>query len=167
MTESINTENRRANNLADKILQGANALISFAENLTPEEWNTPVDGDGRTIGVVVHHVASMYPMEVELAQMLAASKPIEGATMAVVDKINADHAAKFKDVGKQESIDLLRKNSEQAAESVRTFTDEELDNSATISLNANAPLTAQFFIEDHALSHSFHHLEKIKATLQK
>lgn len=166
MNNSINTEKAKANNLADRILQGANALITFAENLTPAEWNTPVDGDGRSIGVVVHHVASSYPMEIELAQMLAASKPIEGATMAVVDKINADHAAKFSDVGKQESIDLLRKNSEQAAETVRSFTDEELENSATVSLNANAPLTAQFFIEDHALRHSFHHLEKIKATLQ-
>lgn len=162
----MNNEKGKANNLADRILLGANALITLAENLTPSEWITPVDGDGRTIGVVIHHVASMYPLEIELAQMLAASKPIEGATMAVVDKINADHAAKFRDVGKQEAIDLLRKNSEQAAEAVRAFTDEELANAATVSLNANAPLTAQFFIEDHALSHSFHHLEKIKATLQ-
>ncbi|NNK73138.1 MAG: hypothetical protein HKO94_08090 [Flavobacteriaceae bacterium] len=47
------------------------------------------------------------------------------------------------------------------------FTDAELDSSERISLNADAPLTAQFFIEDHALRHSFHHLAKIKTTCNK
>ena len=30
---------------------------------------------------------------------------------------------------------------------------------------ANAPLTTQFFIEDHALRHRFHHLANIEAAL--
>jgi hypothetical protein len=36
-----------------------------------------------------------------------------------------------------------------------------------VSLNADAPLTTQFFIEDHALRHSFHHLARIRAALGK
>ncbi len=48
----------------------------------------------------------------------------------------------------------LRKN--------RVFTDEQLDRAAPVSLNADAPLTTQFFIEDHALRHSWRHLAKIK-----
>jgi hypothetical protein len=35
-----------------------------------------------------------------------------------------------------------------------------------VSLNADAPLTCQFFIEDHALRHSYHHLARIRATLE-
>ena len=54
-----------------------------------------------------------------------------------------------------------------AAGRVRKFTDEELDNAATISLNADAPLTAQYFIEDHALRHSFHHLANIREALNR
>jgi hypothetical protein len=34
-----------------------------------------------------------------------------------------------------------------------------------VSLNADAPLTAQFFIEDHALRHSFQHLASIRSAL--
>ena len=49
---------------------------------------------------------------------------------------------------------------------IRRFTDAELDNDATVSLNAEAPLTCQFMIEDHALRHSYHHLEKIRGALK-
>lgn len=44
--------------------------------------------------------------------------------------------------------------------------DEQLDSAAPVSLNADAPLTAQFVVEDHALRHSWHHLAKIKAVLE-
>lgn len=158
--------NTRANALAERLLLGANTLATFAEVLSESEWNTPVLGDGRTIGVVVHHVASVYPMEIELAKSLAKGNPITEATIDVVNQMNADHAKEFANVKKRETIELLRQNSKIAADSVRAFTDVELDNSATVSLNANAPLSAQFFIEDHALQHSFHHYDKIKKTIE-
>lgn len=162
----MNTQNSsRSEQLAERILNGAQTLRKLASTLTEEQWNSPVIGDGRSIGVVIHHVASSYPMEIELAQLLANGNAITGATMEVVDQINATHASQFAKVQLNETLDLLRSNSEQAAETVRTFTSEQLDKAAPVSLNADAPLTCQFFIEDHALRHSFHHLAKIKASL--
>lgn len=159
--------NNRANALAERLLLGANTLATFAEGLSESEWNQPVVGDGRTVGVVVHHVANVYPLEIQLAQVLASGQPITEATKDVVNQMNADHAKEFAHVNKSEAIALLRKNSQVAADSVRAFTNEELDNSGAVSLNANAPLTSQFFIEDHALRHSFHHFDKIKKTINK
>lgn len=163
----MSTLNTRGNALAERLQLGANTLATFAEGLSDSEWNKPVAGDGRTIGVVVHHVASVYPLEIELAKVLAKGNPITEATIEVINQMNAEHAKEFASVNKREAINLLRKNSKVAADSVRAFTNAELDNSATVSLNANAPLSAQFFIEDHALRHSFHHLEKIKKTIKK
>ena len=157
----------RANVLAKRLLLGANTLATFAEGLSDSEWNKPVLGDGRTIGVVVHHVANVYPLEVKLAKSLAIGNPITEATMDAINQMNADHAKEFANVGKTETIELLRKNSKIAADAVRSFTDKELDNASTVSLNANAPLTVQFFVEDHALRHSYHHFSKIKETLKK
>ena len=62
--------NQRADALADRLEQGARALATFASGLTDAEWQTRVPGDGRKIGVVVHHVATMYPLEIQLAQPL-------------------------------------------------------------------------------------------------
>lgn len=165
MLKSQNTISTKANDLADRILQGASALEKYADKLSDTDWQKPVAGDGRTIGVVIHHVASSYPVEVELAQLLASGQPINGVTMDEVDKMNAQHAEANAKVNKQETLDLLQRNSKTAADVVRAFTQTELESAATVSLNADAPLTAQFFIEDHALRHSFHHLARIRATL--
>ena len=158
---------RRANALAERLEQGAGALLALAAALTETEWHTRIPGDGRKIGVVVHHVGTMYPLEVHLAQLLGQGKPIEGVTWDVVHEMNARHAAENDATTKQVALDLLRSNSAAAAAAIRMMSDEELDRAATVSLNADAPLTCQFMLEDHAVRHSYHHLAKIRAALRK
>jgi hypothetical protein len=46
-----------------------------------------------------------------------------------------------------------------------TLTDAQWHRAAPISLNSDAPLTCQFFLEDHAVRHSYHHLARISATV--
>lgn len=159
---------QRANALADRIEQGADTLATFAESLTDAEWRTPVPGDGRTVGVMIHHVASVYPIELDLARTIASGKPIEGVTWGgAVAQINAKHASEHATAGKKETLDLLRRNSRVAATAVRAFTDIELDRAASVSLNEGATLTAQFIVEDHAVRHCFHHLARIRAALKR
>jgi len=156
---------KRADALANRIEQGARTLASYAEGLSDAQWRQVVPPDGRTVGVIVHHVASLYPLEIQLASTLAEGKPIVGVTWQAVAEMNAGHAKDHASVGKPEALELLRTNSKAAADAVRALSDEALDRAAPVSLNADAPLTAQFFIEDHALRHSFHHLAKIRAAL--
>ena len=156
----------RANALAERLEQGANALAAVATALTEKEWQTRIPGDGRKIGVVVHHVASMYPIEIKLAQVLASGQPVTGVTWADVHAINAAHAKEHDGVTKETALDLLRQNSTAAAAAIRALSDAELDSAASLSLNADAPLTCQFMLEDHAVRHSYHHLAKIRAALK-
>lgn len=155
----------RSRALADRLAHGAQSLIALASSLSPAEWDTPLPGDGRTVGVVVHHVANMYPLEMQLALTLAAGKPIQGVTWNDVHAINAKHAQENANVSRVEAVALLRDHASAAEAAVRALTDEQLDRAAPVSLNANAPLTCQFFIEDHALRHSYHHLAGIHAAL--
>ena len=157
---------KRSEALAGRIELGARTLAEYAHGLSDEQWQTKVLPDGRRVGVIVHHVASVYPIEVHLATEISKGKAVEGVTWAVVADMNAKHAQEHEGVGKSETIELLRKNSQAAADAVRAFTDEQLDTAAPFSLNADAPLTAQFVIEDHPVRHSWHHLAKIRATLQ-
>ena len=157
---------KRADALALRIEQGAHALAAFAQGLSDAQWHTAVPPDGRQVGLIIHHVASVYPIEIHLATEIASGKPIAGVTWGVVAEMNAKHAHEHAAAGKQDTIALLRRNSHSAAEAVRAFTDEQLDLAAPVSLYADAPLTAQFLIEDHAVRHSWHHLAKIKAALQ-
>lgn len=155
----------RAAQLADRLEQGARQLAELASSLTDAEWGMPLPGDGRTIGVVVHHVASVYPIEIQLAQALAKGEPV-GATMADVHTMNAAHAAQEARVGKADALALLARNSAAAAAAIRRLTDQELANAAPTSLYEGAPvLTCQFLLEDHPVRHSYHHAARIRRAL--
>jgi hypothetical protein len=160
------TARQRANALADRLEQGARALDTFASALTQTEWQTRLPGDGRRIGVVVHHVASVYPLEVHLAQTVGAGQPVTGVTMTDVNEMNAQHADENDAVSKAVALDLLRRNSAAAAAAIRALSDDELDRAASVSLYADAPLTCQFVLEDHAVRHSYHHLARMRAALR-
>ena len=156
----------RAEALAYRLEQGIDALIAFATTLTEKQWQTAIPKDGRKVGVVVHHVASVFPIEIQLAQVLAKGQPIAGVTWDDVHAMNAKHAEDNATVTKQEAIELLRQNSAAAAAAIRALSDEELANAATNSLYADAPLTCQHMLEDHAVRHCYHHLAKIQAAVK-
>ena len=161
----IPTARARSKALAERLERGARDLIALARTLTPAQWETRIPGDGRTVGVVVHHVANMYPIEIQLALTLASGRPIEGLTWSDVHALNGQHAKEHSAVTKEAAIELLSANSAAASAAVRSLSDSELDTAAAVSLNADAPLTCQFFIEDHALRHSYHHLARIRQAL--
>jgi len=155
----------RSEALAARLEAGATALAEFAATLSEAEWQTRLPNDGRKIGVVVHHVASVYPVEIQLASALAGGKPIAGVTWDAIAGMNRDHARENDNVDKAAALNLLATNSAAAAGAIRAFRNEDLDGAATVSLNSDAPLTCQFMLEDHAVRHSYHHLARIRAAL--
>lgn len=157
----------RAEALATRLEAGADALIALATGLSAEQWRKSLPGDGRKIGVVVHHVGSMYPLEMKFTAQLASGSPIVGVTMLDIDAVNLRHATEFDAVSKEEAIELVRRNSREAADGIRALSDSELDTAAPISLYGGAPLTCQFFLEDHPVRHSYHHVARIRAALSR
>ena len=157
---------RRSELLAARIEEGAAGLAAFVEGLSDAEWETPTSAtDRRTVGQIVNHVALVYPIEVDLARAIASGTSVTDVTWQIVAELNAGHAREHANVTKAEALDLLRENSRRAAETVRAFTDEELDRAAPFSLSFDAPVTAQFVVEDHAVRHSWHHLARIRSAL--
>jgi hypothetical protein len=163
--EVTETASARADLLASRLENGIRALVQFARTLSTDEWFTRVPHDGRKIGVVVNHVATMLPIEIDVAQAIARGVRITDLTWDVIHALNAENAKQFDGVTRQEAIDLLRVNGEAAAAAIRELTDEQLDTAVLVSLYADAPLTCQFMLEDHAVRHSYHHLAKIRKTL--
>lgn len=159
-------KNVRANALAGRLESGADQLATFASGLTDAQWQARVPRDGRTVGVIVHHVASVYPVEIQLAQLLANGQPVTGVTMDNVHEMNAGHAREHAAVTKEAAIELLRSNSRAAASAIRALSDEALDRAAPASLYAGAPITCQFMLEDHAVRHSYHHLARLSDALK-
>ena len=86
-------------------------------------------------------------------------------TWDAVADVNAKHAAENPTPAREDTIALLRQNSEAAATAIRALTAEQLATATPNSLYEDAPLTCQFFIEDHALRHSYHHMVLLRRAL--
>jgi hypothetical protein len=155
----------RSEAFAVRLEAGAAALAAFASALSAAEWQMRLPKDGRKVCVVVHHVATMYPLEIQLANLLAAGQPVTDVTWDAVATINREHARENHGITKEAALALLQANSAAAAAAIRAFTDEQLDRAAHVSLNSDAPLTCQFMLEDHAVRHSYHHLARIRGAV--
>jgi hypothetical protein len=156
---------QRSEVLAQRLEEGVRQLTELARSLSDEQWKTKIPHDGRPVGVVVHHVGTMYPIEIDLAQKLGAGQAVEGVTWSAVHELNANHAREHANCTKQEALDLVQRNSTAAAAAVRALSDEQLDRAAGLSLNSDGPRTCQFMLEDHAVGHAWHHLLKIRKAL--
>jgi len=158
---------QRSNALADRLELGVRELITLASTVDDSEWLTPIPRDGRTVGVIVHHVGSMFPVEIELAMTVARGNPVVGLTWDTVHQMNAEHAAANRGVTPEEALDLVRRTSAEAATAIRKLSDAELDRANTVSMYGDAILTTQFLLEDHAVRHAFHHVAKIRGALHR
>jgi hypothetical protein len=164
--EVVRPASARAEALAVRLETGARALVEFAKGLSDAEWQTPIPHDTRKVGVVVHHVAFMYPIEIDAARTVSRGEPFP-VPWEKVHEINAQHAKDYDRVSKAEALDLLLKNSVAAAAAIRTLTDADLDRTASFGMTDGTPMTTQFVLEDHAVRHSYHHLAVAKRALKK
>ena len=155
----------RAEALARRVEQGAEDLIAAVEGLSDAQWSTPCGDEQRTVGVLVHHVGTMYPIEADVVNTLVRDGQMLDLKWEAVHGINRDHATGNVDVDKATAISLVRQNVGVAAEAVRALSDEQLDQIAPNGLHWGAPLTVQFFIEHHPIAHPYIHLESIQAAL--
>ena len=102
---------RRSALLADRIEEGAALLAAFAEELSEKEWRTPVsDTNRRSVGLIVHHVASVYAIEIDLARAIASGKAVTDVTWDAVAELNANHAHEHAEATKATALELLRRN---------------------------------------------------------
>jgi hypothetical protein len=115
----------------------------------------------------VHHVASVYPIEIQLAQTLAKGEADRGCHLGSNQQDERRTREGVRRSHEGRGAQVTETNSAAAAAAIRALSDEELDQPAPVSLNANAPLTCQFMLEDHAVRHSYHHLARIRAALQE
>jgi hypothetical protein len=100
------TNSNRAAALAERIDEGAALLASFAEQLSDAEWTMPVTAtDRRPIGVIVNHVASVYPVEIEVARAIAGGNAVTEVTWEAVADMNAKHAIDQGGTNKADTLD--------------------------------------------------------------
>ncbi len=108
---------KRTEDLAVRLEQGYVQLASYAEGLSAQEWAAPISQEGRSVGVLVHHVATMYPVEVGMAQIIANGQAVAGLTWDLVADMNANHALEHAQPDRSATLALLRRNGAERSSS--------------------------------------------------
>jgi uncharacterized damage-inducible protein DinB len=152
----------RARTLAQHLEQANHDLIATIEGLSDAQWRTKTPGDGRSVGVVAHHVATSHKAVAGLAGAIAHGKPVPPITMEMIHEGNATHAAQHANCTKAETLALLRQNGAAAVAAVRAFSDTELDRTVQFPMGT---MTVAQVVERVLTGHAQDHHGTIRKAL--
>ena len=127
-----------------------------------------VPKDGRKIGVVVHHVATHVPAGDPAGADACRRQAGGGRDLGrrPRDECRARQGVRRRHAERRRSICFGATARQPRPRSGLSATRSSIA-PPPVSLNADAPLTCQFMLEDHAVRHSYHHLARIRAALKK
>jgi hypothetical protein len=161
--------NTRSAQLAEQFEAAHDEFIGLIESLDDEQWhragkNFPRriddEDEGRSLGVIAHHVATNGDWIMQRIQTMLAGGPLSPVNMRV---INSEHAREHADVTKDEVLRLLRASKSRIAEAVRAIPDNQLD----IQRDTPAgPMSAAQRVEKVLIGHMQQHQGSIEAALQ-
>jgi uncharacterized damage-inducible protein DinB len=149
--------------LAEQFEQANRQMTATIERCSDAQWKTKTSGETWPVGVVAHHVAQSHEGISGLVHMIATGQQLPPMTMDMINQGNAEHAKKFANVTREETLALLKKNGAAAASAVRGLSDEQLDRSAPVL--GGSPMTAQQVIERILIGHVKEHHGSIQAVV--
>jgi hypothetical protein len=123
----------RSEEFAAEFEAAQDEFISLIESLTDAEWrmvgqNYPQrineEDEGRTIGVIAHHVADDGPWVVQRIEDAVAGRQSQPPDK---QRMNAEHARDQADVTRDEVLRLLRETKPTIAASLRAIPEDRLD----------------------------------------
>jgi uncharacterized damage-inducible protein DinB len=124
------TDERSPAQHAAQIDAARQRLLTFVRQCTDDDWSAaPLDGDPRTVGVVLDHVAHSYEYLAGWIQDILDGQKVE-VNADVVDVHNAQHAARAAAVNQAQAADHLRVSGDLIIELVAGLNASELDRGA-------------------------------------
>jgi hypothetical protein len=169
------SEKHRVEKLAARLVEANDAAIVVAERCTQEQWETIVPVEDRTVGALFHHLA--YPVRIVMGWVMTAAsgEPLPtDITPEVGDDFNERHMQKYGSPSKEETIEFLKESCKDAAEKIRSLTDNQLDieiqftqpyREAAPFLIGGKYATPQLLVEWNLIYHRYDHLAQIKTVL--
>ena len=123
----------RAAHLAAQYEAAGEKFVRLVESLSDEQWrrvgrNGPErindEDEGRTVGVIAHHVALSGSLIMGRIQATLEGRP---PPQIDIRGMNATHAAEHGDITREEVAVLLRRSGAEIAKAVRAIPDDQLD----------------------------------------
>ena len=155
---------QQARELAESIEAINLELIQLVRGCSVEQWRTDAndEGDNRSVGVIAHHVGHGYLNTLEWLETALSGNEVT-VTIDDINVENAEHAATYHDVEREETIALLIENGNRLCARVGELTDEELAKRA-FHRGAGREMTAAAYAQ-LGQRHVAGHLDTIRRAL--
>jgi uncharacterized damage-inducible protein DinB len=146
-----------ANQFARRFRTINEEMIAFVEQCDADAWRRSCAGEGWSVAVVAHHVASVLPAFIEIVEALASGRASASRiSMAEVHASNEQHARDYDNVGKEDVLELLRTQGDRMASLLRGLNDQQL--SVVTTAFAGQQWTLSQVVELVVIGHSRMHL---------
>ncbi len=118
---------QQARELADSIEAINLELIQLVRGCSEEQWRTDCndEGDNRTVAVISHHVGHGHANTMEWLETVLAGGEIT-VTADDLNAENAEHAATYHEVEREETIQLLVESGDRLCARVAELSEEQL-----------------------------------------
>jgi len=119
---------------ADQFEAAQDGFIRLIEGLDDKQWNRVgknypqrinEEDEGRSVGVIAHHVAHGHLDTLDELETALAGNEVT-ITIDEINVENAEHAATYHDVAREETIQLLVENGDRLCARIAGLSDEEL-----------------------------------------
>lgn len=155
----------RAKDLADQFEAINGEYLAVVRGMSDEQWRGECPADGRTVGVVAHHMATV---QGAMAGMIAAATGADGLALSIsaddIERMNADHARDHAGVGREETLEALRTSGEAFVGAVRPLSDADLERG--VGMLAGFELTVGQVMEHAVIGHAAEHLAAIRGAVE-
>jgi hypothetical protein len=120
---------RRAQALAATFRAENEALIALVTAMDERDWPADCPAEGRSVGVVVGHIAEGHLIIGEIVRAIAAGRPLPVQAYRTVEQgatVNARQARRLATRTRDDSLHTLRANTERMARFIERLSDEDL-----------------------------------------
>lgn len=158
-------EQHKVMSLAAQVEAVGEMVARAAADCTPEQWQTTMLEENRTVGVVFDHIADVFPYVTDWAVTLGMGRDLPPVTRDSVNRHNDERAEKKVGVSKADTLALLRQNTSAAAGQLRSLTDEQLERKAPFKLIGGKEISGLQLVEWFLINHANNHLKEIEEAL--
>jgi hypothetical protein len=151
--------------LLAQVEEATAVVTAVIEKCSEAAWETAVPEEGRTVGVLLHHISYAYPFVVDWACNLAQGEGAPAVSYDDIHAINHQHAEAQANVDPAATLTLLKTNAQAAQEQIGQLSDADLQVAAAFPLIGGQDITAQQMVQWFLVNHAHNHLTAIHNTI--
>ncbi len=153
---------QRSDELAARFDETHEQVLSTVEELSPTQLLARCDGEDCSVAALASHIATVYSTAAVWATTAARGGQMPTVTMDAIDRTNEEQFARDGKRTGDELVRELRAVGELTSETLRAFSESDLDREVEFSLMEHT-VTAAWIIENGLINHVQEHLQSIIA----